>query len=857
MPEVVPAASMVSAILETGGYVNQSFLLDQLTPVLKGSVGGFVFLIGVAVAIFATAIRGRYVFASWLLIGPPLFFSMLVRGEIENAKWQFATEARRQAHVDEEVQHMVEAWGGEKKPMVVSKFFARYNELVSVTIQEMLKIINSGRKDMDKMFIYKGQVFGQLYASNLDETSLSGFIHDALFGECGEFITAAGVVEDDRMTSAQKAVASGILENFESRRTAVLTQNAANYLTTQFFGTAQPTIDEWDEAYYYIWSSDYTCAEIWDYAYQGLLQYSERVAKGIEGTAQANDIDTQVFLQEILSAATGVSSGDNAQAINDLKRVIAKYILRNEYFRRSNSNMISRRAEGIRQAPHIEMKLEKEMLQTESARIAANEWMEKTRLLVAASNLPYYQGLGLYFLATVFPFFALLLLIPGKHPGFILWFVLWLWLKSWDIGFAVVMLLDDVLFSLFTVHQMPKPGEAFLPQDFNLAMFALRIADPTFQMGTYYTVLATGVLAIPIITSQILLGSLTGGAGLVSAGITQMGDYLGRGAMTAFGQTPATQLKQQMYDNKMSRALAERDARSGRIPLGRKERAGFAAAAQGSAARDNTMRRFLSLSPSTTPDSQYPGDYPRRANSTLRIGPHGGRHEIIESSHHALERSMVLAKASGITGAMRNPETFGIERVTKNTLGTLRGMLTRKSVRTLLGTVGEAVGQPIDSFLNTSIAMEEAELDTGMAWAVYDTYYSDETMELVRRAKIWGMLEVPWTQAADGNETGYLNESNYDFKRFKHWSDMWGSYARGAEGALRNFGGFLGAERGLDALNTMRSNYDDAGLPPELFDNISRFGEAAGVLKKGPGSDAAGAFDRQLKDALKKEGLAD
>ena len=67
------AGTMVGAVLETVGYHYQSYLLDQMTDVFTGSLGGFIYLVGVAVTIFAVAIRGGYRFGPWLLIGPPLF----------------------------------------------------------------------------------------------------------------------------------------------------------------------------------------------------------------------------------------------------------------------------------------------------------------------------------------------------------------------------------------------------------------------------------------------------------------------------------------------------------------------------------------------------------------------------------------------------------------------------------------------------------------------------------------------------------------------------------------------------------------------------------------------------------------
>src|SRR5690606_25641963 len=65
-----------------------------------------------------------------------------------------------------------------------------------------------------------------------------------------------------------------------------------------------------------------------------------------------------------------------------------------------------------------------------------------------ALNLPYYQGLLLYILAIAYPFFALVVLIPGKAANFLFLPLAWLWVKSWDVGFAAIFVLERVMYNL-------------------------------------------------------------------------------------------------------------------------------------------------------------------------------------------------------------------------------------------------------------------------------------------------------------------------------------------------------------------------------------------------------------------------
>ena len=163
---------------------------------------------------------------------------------------------------------------------------------------------------------------------------------------------------------------------------------------------------------------------------------------------------------------------------------------------------------------------EDEMSLSGRSKVANRSWAERTKLMVAAMSLPYYQGLGLFFLGVAFPFFALLLLIPGKHAGFLSWFALWAWIKSWDVAFAIVMLLSDTLYSMFVANvteMLPIFGKG-LSGDLAIAIYDLKTHDPTYNLALYFNIISVAVLSIPYITGQLFLSSFRGGAGILASG---------------------------------------------------------------------------------------------------------------------------------------------------------------------------------------------------------------------------------------------------------------------------------------------------------------------------------------------------
>lgn len=65
-----------------------------------------------------------------------------------------------------------------------------------------------------------------------------------------------------------------------------------------------------------------------------------------------------------------------------------------------------------------------------------------------AMLMPKLQGIVLYFLAMAYPFCAMLVLIPGWHKILFTWASFWAWVKIWDIGFALVFVIERSMWAL-------------------------------------------------------------------------------------------------------------------------------------------------------------------------------------------------------------------------------------------------------------------------------------------------------------------------------------------------------------------------------------------------------------------------
>jgi len=764
---VASAGTMVAAVLETAGYHYQSFILDNFTSAFQGSLGGFVYLVGVAVTIFAVAIRGGYRYGPWLLIGPPLFFSaVLPRTDVNFVTWKFAQQDRNNARVAREVDRVLD---GNNQPARVSTLFAKYTKLVSGTTQEMVKVINNKKTETDKWFILKGQLLSRFYARNAENPGLQQLIQYGLLRLCGEKVAAAKIVRDLRLPERERKAADEEMQRYDKDRYKITSREAAQAIADIRMSSGNLGANQRTDVNDILENELFTCKDIWFYVYKGLLREGKLTVDRAQSDAVINDIDKSKFNFEMAKALGLVDSDsadtgaiDDARILQDLAFSSAKFILRNESARNSFAGRLEETAGLSREYDSVEAPVENQLAQTELARGRSTEWAEKTRLMTAASNLPYFQGLLLYFLSIAFPFFAMLLLVPGKHGAFLMWFILWLWVKSWDVAMAIVMQLDDILFTLLSLsqkfHQDPLQV-AKLQDDFQLAILALRESDPTFQMTTYYNIIAASLLAIPIVTSQLILGSLNGGAGLISAGMRSMTDLGAQGAERTQSQPGISNNRHMHQQLAMDQMKMYFRNRLGLGPVHADPKTGRP-----------TRSRFDFATLAEAPGQ--PGKFTSRNNGThIEYGPST---PYIASNRYGDQAGFTLGDKQRLAnayaffqGAIGSANRPGTNRRLRNTLMAHGVPSTKVSsvIRELTAAMGSGGEKGLESFATYLNSTAGAEVKTVAAWAEQNAAYSTAAKQFAASARgDFTQLEVPWTP----NATGEAAESEMEVTFMKN-----------------------------------------------------------------------------------------
>ncbi len=261
-------------------------------------------------------------------------------------------------------------------------------------------------------------------------------------------------------------------------------------------------------------SESYTCHGIWNIVYASLIYEAVMTTETVQNEATERGLDKAKLVAE-LSAFNGVTG------MQQLMRAIARRTLRLEFAQGSTSALIGEYARRGTDVNGIEINSNN----TYAAQIRRDQkdsvWLGQASLIQTAYMLPYYQGLLLFLLSLAFPFFAMLLFVPSKFQGFLIWFALWFWAKSWDIGYAIIAMLDDILYSLFVVRMDSGyvTSRTTLDLDFSMAVSALRDLDPTFDVATYYSIMSVCLLAVPIVTAQFVVSGAFGIASIIRASV--------------------------------------------------------------------------------------------------------------------------------------------------------------------------------------------------------------------------------------------------------------------------------------------------------------------------------------------------
>ena len=115
-----------------------------------------------------------------------------------------------------------------------------------------------------------------------------------------------------------------------------------------------------------------------------------------------------------------------------LKHLILAYIVRNELISAPQLTTVDQRYAPAEQARSYS-----------EANIRAYGSKGKfIELYNAAVMMPYLQGILAYFLIVAYPIACMMVILPGHYKAFFTWVSFFAWIKLWDVGFAMVHVIE-------------------------------------------------------------------------------------------------------------------------------------------------------------------------------------------------------------------------------------------------------------------------------------------------------------------------------------------------------------------------------------------------------------------------------
>jgi hypothetical protein len=553
------AGTIVAAAMETAGAALQSRMLEFVLGPDGMQLAGLLYLIGICAAIIIVAVGGSYRWGRYLLIGPSLFLVLTqIQTESDGTEWAFGTAEYSQAAVEKALVGVDVANGGVGN---VSLFYHFWNVFMSETTHRLIALLNLTATDSQFNFVQKVERFmnSRNFAS-INDSDLRLFVSFTLSNQCSRYFALERAVNDLSILQEYRELYQPELVEW-SRKVV--------YFSPDIQEGPFREMDEWVQKQGI--SGPYTCPQLWAAIIDILRpQIRDMLNKELEESnmpEQDQELTKDNFVKQWASSISRRSgilgsgyASEEAGFADAVDWLVAKAMwnevwARNPYIQamelETNSGLFQSGMAYMKGSPSgINQAVSQNIRQFEET----NSFAERSRFTTAALSMPYFQGVGLCLLSALYPFFAIMVVVPGRAASIFVWMGLWAWLKLWDLGFAVVMLIDNMLYAMFPrglsvdAEAMTSPG---------LAWQRVLEIDPNYSLSTYYTMISTCLFAVPLVTAVFVK---MGGGELVNMMNQGLSDYSSRigGAAASFARSLQTQGYMQNLQEETQRRVLEK-----------------------------------------------------------------------------------------------------------------------------------------------------------------------------------------------------------------------------------------------------------------------------------------------------------
>ncbi len=571
--------TLVAAGMESAGYVAQSMVLADFSELLIG-LAVLIFVILSSKALYSVVADGNYLQALKLLFYPILVVTCLyTTTQSGGSEWQFGTLKGDQAKLKTFVDGNVNAQ--------VSLPFELFNRFVSGMSQIGVGLILDNPVSETVLFTVRQQLLDSILNVDIVSPGLRSLVHEGLQGKCGTWMDATRKIARGNRDPLYQGTPdyNNAIKIFNSggEPTTRLQTTGPGYLYVQDLlkamssgGTAETeaaqlvrsmcentarVVPKEGETVQSVIDAGISCSQLWCWSGMGLvLEAKAALEEAVAATVESNETYRslapesrayllQQILEDIAKKVSPDPESDNAYDADpaNLPVVIAGFLLRKE-LNKGPRNLYSEFAEtsGVGLSAY-----QPKVGMTSDDKALLRDHQAEYSLTVAAANqtmamayaLPYLQGIILFALSLLFPFFVITTAVMRQGGGLLFWAGAWVWAKSWDLGWAVIMLIDQLLWELMPHRSIYVPVSQGMHSPITVMESAFD-TDPTYSLATYYLLISMLILSIPTVMGQLFLRS------------AQSMSQILIGATQQYAGEPAAQLE----NKKQAYAVAGQDA---------------------------------------------------------------------------------------------------------------------------------------------------------------------------------------------------------------------------------------------------------------------------------------------------------
>lgn len=506
------AAQFIAAVLETAGLYGQSQILENFQPIFR-SVGSLIYLWCAIGALISVAIFGNYRQGMYFFFGPALFWFILT-WTVPVTGTRHQVGLREDNTIEEQLGFLKKAGDPNRyeengtdgnrrqKEARVSGFFVVYDDLVSSIVRQLVSFLLNEETREDLMFAARERVMTRVLGERVTESQFHALLSKGMMGQCSKALGLAKEISAQRLQQAEDG-------------TPEATERAIKKARYQSILTERIHLD--DSLKHYIQSLGQTvpeeakCPDIWKVMKVASLKAAEEYLKP---TPDELSRETPEYWEKVYNEVKKKLIPDQQEAADTPEaldaraaEVLAAFMLKNSLVKTAHSGFTVHLGDRQQWDDYMSKKV--------YGNDASNDAQaSRQKIVYFAGAVTYVQGLLLYLLTCAFPFFVPFLLMPSRVSAFFVWMSLWLWVKSWDVGFAIIHFLRDLFW-----ETMPHAGDVRTAGNFRsdyreldwtdpASIFNVVYAnDPTAHLNTYYTIIAILTFAVPVLSAHLCMGA--------------------------------------------------------------------------------------------------------------------------------------------------------------------------------------------------------------------------------------------------------------------------------------------------------------------------------------------------------------